>query len=203
MKRPDLPAEHCANQSPETAKQVFVQSIAPSLKSGSMDARSAISQLEKWRKYHPEVFEDWETLCKRYVQQPPEWVDWLIAGVRATSDKVTKADELVAAALKTHGGDRRSEQAKQDQGDQITLKRGTTGADYIKARLRRDHPEIADQLEQGEFRSARAAAIAAGIIQGIPPVQLKDPAPTAQKLFAKKGQAWCLRLMEELSELVL
>jgi hypothetical protein len=92
MKRPDLPPEHCANQSPEAAKKVFVQSIAPSLKSGSMDARSAISQLEKWRKYHPEVFEDWDELCKRYVQQPPEWVDWLIAGVRATSDKVIKAD---------------------------------------------------------------------------------------------------------------
>ena len=28
-------------------------------------------------------------------------------------------------------------------------------ADYIKARLRRDHPEIAEQLEQGEHRSAR------------------------------------------------
>jgi hypothetical protein len=68
MKRPDLPPEHCANQSPETAKKVFVQSIAPSLKSGSMDARSAISQLEKWRKYHPEVFADWDTLCKQYVQ---------------------------------------------------------------------------------------------------------------------------------------
>jgi hypothetical protein len=58
---------------------VFVQSIAPSLKNGSMDARNAISQLEKWRKYHPEVFEDWEMLCKRYVQ-PPEWIDWLIKG---------------------------------------------------------------------------------------------------------------------------
>lgn len=202
MKRPDLPPEHCANQSAETARKVFVQSIAPSLKSGSMDARSAISQLEKWRKYHPEVFEDWESLCKRYVQQPPEWVDWLIAGVRATSDKVTKADELVAAALKTHGGDRRSEQARQDQGSDRTLKRGDNTT-YIKARLQRDHPELAEALERGKIKSARAAAIEAGIIKDIPSIQLKDPGPTAQKLLAKKGQAWCLQLMEELSELVL
>ena len=161
MKRPDLPPEHCANQSPETARRVFVQSIAPSLKSGSMDARSAISQLEKWRKYHPEVFEDWETLCKRYVQQPPEWVDWLIAGMKATSDKVTKADELVAAALKTHGGDRRSEQARQDQGSDHNLEIGR-GTAYIKARLQRDHPELAEALERGKIKSARAAAIEAG-----------------------------------------
>ena len=203
MKRPDLPPEHCANQSAETARKVFVQSIAPSLKSGSMDARSAISQLEKWRKYHPEVFEDWETLCKRYVQQPPEWVDWLITGVKATSDKVTKADELVAAALKTHGGDRRSEQARQDQGDLITLKRGTTGAAYLKARLQRDHPEIAEALDRGKIKSARAAAIEAGIIKHVPSVQLKDPLSTAQKLLDKKGHSWCLQLLEELSELVL
>lgn len=203
MKRPDLPPEHCANQSAETARKVFVQSIAPSLKSGSMDARSAISQLEKWRKYHPEVFEDWETLCKRYVQQPPEWVDWLIAGVKATSDKVTRADELVAAALKTHGGDRRSEQARQDQADNISLKQAGTCAVYLKARLQRDHPDLAEALERGKIKSARAAAIEAGIIKDIPSIQLKDPAPTAQKLLAKKGQAWCLQLMEELSELAL
>lgn len=203
MKRPDLPPEHCANQSAETARKVFVQSIAPSLKSGSMDARSAISQLEKWRKYHPEVFEDWETLCKRYVQQPPEWVDWLIAGVKATSDKVTRADELIAAALKTHGGDRRSEQAGQDQADNISLKQAGTGAVYLKARLQRDHPDLAEALERGKIKSARAAAIEAGIIKDIPSIQLKDPAPTAQKLLAKKGQAWCLQLMEELSELIL
>jgi hypothetical protein len=98
MKHPELPAEHCANQSPDKVMKMFVHNIAPELKSGSINARSAISQLEVWRKYHPEVFADWETLCWTYVQQPPEWVDWLIKGVTATSDTVTKADDLAAAA---------------------------------------------------------------------------------------------------------
>jgi hypothetical protein len=98
MKHPNLPANHCANQSPEMVRKIFVQSIAPRLKGGSMDARSAISELEGWRKYHPEVFADWENLCWKYLQQPPEWVNWLIQGVKATSDTVTNADELVAAA---------------------------------------------------------------------------------------------------------
>ena len=207
MKRPDLPAEHCANQSPETARQVFVQSIAPSLKSGSMDARSAISQLEKWRKYHPEVFEDWETLCRRYVQQPPEWVDWLIQGVKATSDTVTKADELVAAAkvaaaqpLAQHGeiGNGRRDKSRPSERSSTY---GETQA-YLLRRLARDAPDILERVKTGEIKSARAAAIAAGIITPFPSLQLKEPSPTAQKLFDKKGKEWCLALMEELSELI-
>lgn len=201
MKRPDLPPEHCANQSAEKVRETFIRYIAPELKSGSMDTRSAVSQLELWKRYHPEVFADWETLCWTYVQQPPEWVDWLVKGVKATSETVTKADDLVAAALKTHGGDRRSEQARQDQVDNINLKGGTQVA-YIKARLQRDYPDLAEALDRGEIKSARAAAIKAGIITPFPSLQLKDPSPTAQKLLDKKGKEWCLQLMEELSELI-
>jgi hypothetical protein len=203
MKRPDLPAEHCANQPVEEVRRMFVRHIAPELKTGSINARRAISELQTWREYHPEAFDDWEQLCWTYIEQPPQWVDWLIAGVKATSDKVTKADELVAAALKTHGGDRRSEQAKQDQGTESTLKTRGGNPDYLKARMQRDHPEIAEALDRGKIKSTRAAAIEAGIIKPVPSIQLKEPAPTAQKLLSKKGKAWCLQLMEELSELVL
>ena len=73
----------------------------------------------------------------------------------------------------------------------------------IVRRLKRDHPELAQSLARGEFDSARAAGIAAGFVKPSPPsVQLKDPAPTAQKLLAKKGRAWCLQLLEELSGLL-
>ena len=35
---------------------------------------------------------------------------------------------------------------------------------YLRARLRRDRPDIADRLDAGEFTSVRAAALEAGIV---------------------------------------
>jgi len=79
-----------------------------------------------------------------------------------------------------------------------------TSEEYVVRRLKRDAPELATALARGDFPSARAAGIAAGFVKPSPPsIQLKDPAPTAEKLLAKKGKEWCLQLMEELSELVL
>lgn len=208
MKHPELPPEHCANQSPDKVMKMFVHNIAPELKSGSINARSAISQLEVWRNYHPEVFADWKTLCWTYVQQPPEWVDWLIKGVTATSDTVTNADELVAAAKAAAAqplaaidapGPGRGHKTL----DNVNPLQGGNSQAYILRRLARDAPETLERVKTGEIKSARAAAIEAGIITPFPSLQLKDPAPTAEKLLAKKGKEWCLQLMEELSELVL
>jgi hypothetical protein len=46
---------------------------------------------------------------------------------------------------------------------------GTTAA-YLVARLKRDAPEYAQRLANREFRSARAAALAAGIIKPVTPL---------------------------------
>lgn len=66
--------------------------------------------------------------------------------------------------LADHGGDRRSE----DQGDNITLKSRGTSAAYLIAKLKREAPEMAERFIAGEFRSARAAALTAGIIKPTP-----------------------------------
>ena len=212
MKRPDLPAEHCANQSVEEVRRMFVRYIAPELKTGSINARRAISELQTWREYHPEAFDDWEQLCWTYIEQPPQWVDWLIAGVRATSDKVTKADELVAAAqaaatqpLAKNGEIGNGREGRVDNVHATPSNRlNSNSQERILRRIARDRPELLGDIGKSKrFKSARAAAIEAGIIKDIPSIQLKDPGPTAQKLLAKKGQDWCLQLMEELSELVL
>ena len=53
-----------------------------------------------------------------------------------------------------------------EQGDVGTLTvRGSNSAPYLVRRLKRDAPEVADQLARGEFKSARAAALHAGIVK--------------------------------------
>ena len=216
MKRPDLPADHCANQPSETARKMFVQSIAPRLKGGSMDARSAISELEKWREYHPEVFADWEGLCWQYLQQPPEWVDWLIQGVRVTSGKVTKADDLATvgkaqahanAAIHLQGTFAETGNPHGNLDIVKVTEQGVPGnsAAYLAARLKKaGRDDLLKQIGPGkQHQSVRSAAIEAGIITPFPSIALKDPAHAAQRILDRKGRAWCLQLLEELSALVL
>jgi hypothetical protein len=77
-------------------------------------------------------------------------------------------------------------------------------SEYRIARLKRDAPEIATALARGEYPSVRAAAMAAGFVPPLPPsLQLKDPAPTAQKLLAKMGKEWCDQFLDELEALML
>lgn len=64
----------------------------------------------------------------------------------------------VKAVLARHGGDRRSERAR-EQGSRPTLI--GRGSDYLEARLRRDDPDMAAHVERGEL-SANAVAVAKG-----------------------------------------
>jgi hypothetical protein len=90
-----------------------------------------------------------------------------------------------------------------DKGSNTTFTRQDRGQAYLLRRIARDQPDLLSEIGQNKrFKSARAAAIEAGIITPFPSLQLKDPAPTAQKLLDKKGHAWCLALLDELSELV-
>ena len=109
-------------------------------------------------------------------------------------------------ALADHGGDRRSEEAREarrareDQGSNHNLEIGR-GAAYIRARLERDHPEVASALNRGEHRSARAAAIAAGIIKPVPTVRLVDDAErAADSIVNKMDPGWCVALATAIAE---
>lgn len=150
----------------------------------------------------PELgYDSVESFLKQELQLDPDLVNRVVGWLEQEQPTEAVSLEEVEAALGKHGGDRRSAQVREDQGSVRTLKRGDNAA-YLQARLRRDAPAMADALERGEFKSARAAAIEAGIITPFPSLQLKEPLPTAQKLLDKKGKEWCLALMEELSELI-
>lgn len=64
---------------------------------------------------------------------------------------------------------------------------GGNSAAYIVAKLKRDAPEFAERLAAGEFRSARAAGIAAGIITATPP---REMVLSAYKRLSPADQAW-------------
>jgi hypothetical protein len=59
-----------------------------------------------------------------------------------------------------------------------------TSATYLARRLKRDAPEVFSRLEQGEYKSVRAAAIEAGIVKP----------PTALDLLRR---AWARATVEE------
>jgi hypothetical protein len=92
-------------------------------------------------------------------RQVEEWAA-LFAWARTPQ---AQAEDPEVKQIVGHGGDRRSARVRKNQGDNVTLVRGNR-AEYLVRRLKRDAPEIARQLADGTFRSARAAALAAGII---------------------------------------
>ncbi len=90
-------------------------------------------------------------------------------GITRESARETIRERAVALAadpalppLAHAGGDRRSARVRTDQGSDDILK--GRGAAYLVRRLKRDAPAIAKALARGEYKSARAAALAAGIL---------------------------------------
>jgi hypothetical protein len=108
------------------------------------------------RMYGPLGFKGADDFIARGLKLVPEEiriaVEWL---------KISKPQEAVAYewVLGKHGGNRRVDK----QADNVSLQYGNSVA-YLIARLKRDFPEIAKRLAAGEFKSVRAAAMAAGLI---------------------------------------
>jgi hypothetical protein len=81
--------------------------------------------------------------------------------LRARLAKDLAADPDVPPLREKQGRPEKSEE--KDSNGIIT--RGGNNAPYLVRSLKRDHPKIAEALARGEYPSARAAAIAAGIVK--------------------------------------
>jgi hypothetical protein len=142
-----------------------------------------------------------EMLLER-LEIPPNWVRMAAAVLEATGENLSKTELDQAIELKGHGGDRRSEQVQQEQLDNVNLNsKGGNQAEYIKARLKRDHPEIAEELKRGEHRSARAAGIAAGFIKNVPTVRMVEPSKAAEAIVERVGIEFAAQLAIALASL--
>ena len=53
-----------------------------------------------------------------------------------------------------------------------SFKMGSNSKSYLLRRMARDFPEALDKLEAGEYKSARQAAIACGIVKVKPPLDV-------------------------------
>lgn len=145
-----------------------------------------------------------EMLLER-LEIPPNWVRMAAAVLEATGENLSKTELDQAIELKTHGGDRRSEQAQQDQVANRHMKQASQlsseSTERIKARLKRDHPEIAEELEKGQHRSARAAGIAAGFIKDAPTVRMVEPTKAAEAIVKRVGVEFAAQLAIALASL--
>ena len=132
---------------------------------------------------------------------------WRMVGIDPGLDPLVGQMLTLESPQFAQAGD--NQHTLKDGGDNVTTRANDTAkgnsAAYLVARLKKaGRDDLLIDIGPGKrFKSARAAAIEAGIIIPFPSLQLKDPAPTAKKLFDKQGREWCLQLLEELSELAL
>lgn len=120
--------------------------------------QKALRELKENDAHKAFCLDSWDDFCQREI------------GITADqAEKVLAAppDATVGAVLGKVGRPKKGEEKK---GDHITISRGSTGKDYLTARLNRDHPEVAAQVHAGTL-SARAGAIRAGIIRELSPLE--------------------------------
>lgn len=86
------------------------------------------------------------------------------------------------------------------KGSDATFTGQDRGRSYLLRRIARDHPELLDQIGPDKpHRSARAAAIAAGIIKPVPIIRLiPDPVKVAAAIRKHLDQQQVASLVEEL-----
>lgn len=161
--------------------------------------RCVIDWLAEAEAFHSELgYKSADEMLREELNIPPDWVRMAAAVLEAAGENLSKAEVDHAIELKAHGRPKKGEEGKGDNG---TFKRGTNSADYIKARLRRDHPEIAEELQQGKHRSARAAGIAAGFLKDVPTIRMADPVKAARLAHSRLDSDFLKQFLAELLKL--
>ena len=117
------------------------------------NVRRCLESLHNGKAWEALGCDDYDQWCNEHLGKPVA----LVQAVRLANDKQTMR-ELV---------EQQPALARQKQVDNINLPKTPGGTDpaYLVSRLKRDRPDIAERLADGEFRSVRAAAVEAGIVK--------------------------------------
>jgi hypothetical protein len=109
-----------------------------------------------------------------------------------------------ATGLNQHSTPEDKESYYNDNNNSKPSRQGTD-PEYLAARIARDHPDIQARIKQGEFKSVRSAAVAAGIVK--PRKQFTvghstDPRDFAVKLSDELEHDFLVQLVAALNELL-
>lgn len=118
------------------------------------------------------------TLAMLDQQLRAEGYDGINAAI--AGQKIAKVPAALTASEAGKLGGRGKKKAEKAV-DHINSFGGGTSADYIAARIKRDHPDIAARVEAGEFKSMRAAGIVAGVVKA-PPSDVEKARKALDKL---------------------
>lgn len=116
----------------------------------------------------PELVE-WARLGLSVIgKEKPVSLGVAIDAGKKVAETMAKAPELMTATEAGKKGGRGKRGTKL-----VTLSKG--GNDRLAARLKRDHPDIAARVANGEFKSIRAAALEAGIVKPMRSIPVDTP----------------------------
>lgn len=191
---PGTPAylEDCIRHAKKSAKWLE-KSVVPFVETidelRGLDWQAATSGPEK----------TWDRFCLDVLGFPAEYIDKLCQGVHVlkgdghtgdvTEKQALNASQRLAADPEVRPAAAQGRPRKDDDGKVADRhfvpanKASSESAERIVRRLKRDHPDIAERLANGEFRSARAAGIAAGFVKV--PTHLEK----AQRAYARLSDA--------------
>lgn len=124
------------------------------------------------------AFASYTDFCKARrphgLERAPEEIEAIISeGIAKRAAQALAADpqeEALSGQGEHQGANQYSTKALSLQGKDST--EGGNSASYIVRRLKRDAPQVAEALARGEYPSARAAGIAAGIVKVPTPLDL-------------------------------
>jgi hypothetical protein len=154
----------------ELREQVEAQVLAQ-LRESEIRARFGAVVLRRIRDkelYVPSGWPSWQAFCAYFSPAEPERIDIFIRALEVLESRGEKRDfgEDEARVLAGHGGDRRSQEAKADQGGSTHLENAEKNtAKHYRLRLAREAPhdlkaaELWDKVQADEMAPTTAAKV--------------------------------------------
>lgn len=135
-----------------------------------LKAIEEVDRLELWKSFWNGFYKTREEFIRakvlgdfRVVEETiPAIVERLRSGESVSLDKTTGERVEFVPVLRSHGGDRKSDQGNKNENVSLVEQHGNA-ATYRLAKLKRDAPEFAERYLAGEFPNVREAERAAGL----------------------------------------